>query len=65
MTVLNDANEWLSCLRGEEAGLVAQPWVTSGQALVHRFVVGELLLCGLSAPNLQTVARRHSKGVLG
>ena len=30
---------------------MAQPWITSGQALVHPFVVGELLLGGLSADN--------------
>ena len=51
MTVLIDTSVWLRFLRGEEAGLVAQPWITSGQALVHPFVVGELLLGGLSAEN--------------
>ena len=51
MTVLIDTSVWLRFLRGEEAGLVAQSWITSGQALVHPFVVGELLLGGLSAEN--------------
>ena len=51
MTVLIDTSVWLRFLRGEEAGLVAQYWITSGQALVHPFVVGELLLGGLSAEN--------------
>ena len=51
MTVLIDTSVWLRFLRGEEAGLVAQSWITSGQALVHSFVVGELLLGGLSAEN--------------
>ena len=51
MTVLIDTSMWLRFLRGEEAGLVAQSWITSGQALVHPFVVGELLLGGLSAEN--------------
>ena len=51
MTILIDTSVWLRFLRGEEAGLVAQPWITSGQALVHPFVVGELLLGGLSAEN--------------
>ena len=51
MTVLIDTSVWLRFLRGEEAGLVAQSWITSGQALVHPFLVGELLLGGLSAEN--------------
>ncbi len=51
MTILIDTSVWLRFLRGEEAGLVAQPWIASGQALVHPFVVGELLLGGLSAEN--------------
>ena len=51
MTVLIDISVWLRFLRGEEAGLVARPWITSGQALVHPFVIGELLLGGLSAEN--------------
>ena len=51
MTVLIDTRVWLRFLRGEEAGLVAQSWITSGQALVHPFVIGELLLGGLSAEN--------------
>ena len=51
MTVLIDTSVWLRFLRGEEAGLVAQSWITSGQALVHPFVIGELLLGGLSAEN--------------
>ena len=51
MTVLIDISVWLRFLRGEEAGLVAQSWITSGQALVHPFVIGELLLGGLSAEN--------------
>ena len=51
MTILVDTSVWLRFLRGEEAGLVAQPWITGGQALVHPFVVGELLLGGLSADN--------------
>ena len=51
MTVLIDTSVWLRYLRGEAAGLVARPWITSGQALVHPFVVGELLLGGLSAEN--------------
>ena len=51
MTVLIDTSVWLRFLRGEEAGLVAQAWITSGQALVHPYVVGELLLGGLSAEN--------------
>lgn len=51
MTVLIDTSVWLRFLRGEEAGLVARPWITSGQALVHPFVIGELLLGGLSAEN--------------
>ena len=51
MIVLIDTSVWLRFLRGEEAGLVARPWITSGQALVHPFVVGELLLGGLSAEN--------------
>ena len=51
MTVLIDISVWLRFLRGEEAGLVTRPWITSGQALVHPFVIGELLLGGLSAEN--------------
>ena len=51
MIVLIDTSVWLRFLRGEEAGLVARPWIASGQALVHPFVVGELLLGGLSAEN--------------
>jgi len=51
LTVLVDTSVWLRYLRGEEAGLIARPWITSGQALVHPFVVGELLLGGLSAEN--------------
>ena len=51
MTVLIDTSVWLRYLRGEEAGLVARPWIRSGQALVHPFVIGELLLGGLSAEN--------------
>ena len=51
MIILIDTGVWLGFLRGEEAGLVAQPWIASGQALVHPFVVGELLLGGLSAEN--------------
>ena len=51
LTALIDTSVWLRFLRGEEAGLVAQSWITSGQALVHPFVVGELLLGGLSAEN--------------
>ena len=51
MTILIDTSVWLRFLRGEDAGLVAQPWIASGQALVHPFVVGELLLGGLSAEN--------------
>lgn len=51
LTVLIDTSVWLRFLRGEDAGLVARPWITSGQALVHPFVVGELLLGGLSAEN--------------
>ena len=51
MIVLIDTSVWLRFLRGEEAGLIAQSWITSGQALVHPFVVGELLLGGLSAEN--------------
>ena len=38
MIVLIDTSVWLRFLRGEEAGLVARPWITSGQALVHPFV---------------------------
>ena len=38
LTVLIDTSVWLRFLRGEEAGLVAQSWITSGQALVHPFV---------------------------
>ena len=49
--ILIDTSVWLRFLRGEEAGLVAQPLITSGQALVHPFVVGEFLLGGLSAGN--------------
>lgn len=51
MTVLIDTSVWLGFLRGEEAGLAARDWITSGQALVHPYVVGELLLGGLSAEN--------------
>jgi hypothetical protein len=51
LTILIDTSVWLRFLRGEDAGLVAQPWIVSGQALVHPFVVGELLLGGLSANN--------------
>ncbi len=51
MTVLIDTSVWLGFLRGEESGLAARDWITSGQALVHPYVVGELLLGGLSAEN--------------
>jgi predicted nucleic acid-binding protein len=49
MSVLVDTGVWLRFLRGEQEGLVAQTWITGGQALVHPFVVGELMLGGLSA----------------
>ena len=51
MTVLIDTSVWLGFLRGEESGLAARDWITSGQALVHPYVVGELLLGGLSDEN--------------
>ena len=51
MTVLIDTSVWLGFLRGEESGLAARDWITSGRALVHPYVVGELLLGGLSAEN--------------
>ena len=51
MTVLIDTSVWLGFLRGEESGRVASDWITNGQALVHPYVVGELLLGGLSAEN--------------
>lgn len=51
MNVLVDTGVWLRFLRGEREGLVVQTWITAGQALVHPFVVGELMLGGLSATN--------------
>ena len=51
MTVLVDTSVWLGFLRGEESGRVASDWIMNGQALVHPYVVGELLLGGLSAEN--------------
>lgn len=51
MTVLIDTSVWLAFLRGEESGRVASGWIMNGQALVHPYVVGELLLGGLSGEN--------------
>ena len=51
MSVLVDTGVWLRFFRGEQTGLVARPWISGGQALVHPLVVGELLLGGLSAAN--------------
>jgi len=51
VTVLIDTSVWLGFLRGEESGRVASDWIMNGQALVHPYVVGELLLGGLSAEN--------------
>ncbi len=53
MIVLVDTGVWLRFLRGEPAGLVARPWINAGTVLVHPFVIGELLLGGLSANNEQ------------
>lgn len=51
MSVLIDTGVWLRFFRGERKGLVARPWIASGEAIVHPFVFGELLLGGLSAEN--------------
>ena len=51
MSVLIDTGVWLRFFRGEQQGLVARPWIASGEAMVHPFVFGELLLGGLSTEN--------------
>ena len=51
MSVLIDTGVWLGFFRGERKGLVARPWIVSGEAMVHPFVFGELLLGGLSSEN--------------
>lgn len=58
--ILVDTSVWLRFFRGEAAGTAARPWILSGQAVIHLFVLGELLLGGLSAENeelLQSLAQ--------
>lgn len=51
MSVLIDTGVWLRFFRGEQKGVAARPWIAAGDAVVHPFVFGELLLGGLSTAN--------------
>ena len=49
--ILIDTSVWLKFFRGENEGRVVRPWILGNEALLHPFVLGELILGGLSQEN--------------
>ena len=51
MMIIIDTSVWIKYFRGEKESRGIGKWILSGEAAVHPFIRGELLLGGLSEAN--------------